>query len=59
MRARQAKLMDEWAPQLLEMDHQLGEEEERRKKGEREWRDYDNDRGGLRLSRGSSDIADI
>lgn len=52
--------MDEWAPQLLDMDRERGEEEEedeeKRRKRERGWRDGDDERGGVGSPRGSSDI---
>ena len=64
VRAQQARLMDEWAPQLLDVDmdpRRKEEDDEKRKKGERYWRDDDDnyDRGGVGSSRGSTDVADM
>ena len=63
VRAQQARLMDEWAPRLLDMDRHVGVEEEKRRKRERGWRDDDDDdddkRERVGSARGSNDIVDM
>ena len=58
VRDQQARLMNEWAPELLGMDdHERQGEEKKKKKEKKEWEKDDEDDN--RSRRGSSDVTDM